>query len=210
MGGVYNQEELRFHDRKGCSVIGHSPKEVTQLLHAWCGGDKTALDRLMPLIHDELHRLAHRYMLRERAGHTLQTTALVNEAYLRLVDADRIPWQNRAHFFAISANLMRRILVDFARSRGHQKCGGNVAKVEFDEARIPSPKRGADVVALDDALDALAGLDEREAKIVELRFFGGLTEAETAEVLGISVRTVKRDWAVAKAWLLREMKSGGG
>ena len=167
------------------------------------------MDRLIPLIHDELHRLAHRYMLRERVGHTLQTTALVNEAYVRLVDADRIPWQNRAHFFAISANLMRRILVDFARSRGYQKRGGNVVKVELDEARVPSPGRGAEVTMVDDALNALAAFDERGARIVELRFFGGLSEEETAEVLGISIRTVKRDWAVAKAWLLREMHTGG-
>ncbi len=187
----------------------YSPKEVTGLLHAWCGGDRAALDKLIPIIHNQLHRLAHRYMLRERPGHTLQTTALVNEVYLRLVDADRIPWQNRAHFFAISANLMRRILVDFARTRGYQKRGGNAVKVEFEDARVPSPKRSADVVALDDALNALAAFDEREAKVVELRFFGGLSEEETAEVLGISTRTVKRDWAVAKAWLLREMRSGG-
>jgi RNA polymerase sigma-70 factor, ECF subfamily len=191
-------------------VNGHSPREITQLLHAWCGSDKAALDRLIPLIHDELHRLAHRYMARERAGdHTLQTTALVNEAYMRLIDASHVPWQNRAHFFAISANLMRRILVDFARSRGYQKRGGNVVKVEFEDARVPSPGRGADVIALDDALNGLAEFDEREAKVVELRFFGGLSEEETAEVLGISTRTVKRDWAVAKAWLLREMRSGG-
>jgi RNA polymerase sigma factor (TIGR02999 family) len=164
------------------------------------------MDRLIPLIHDELHRLAHRYMVHERAGHTLQTTALVNEAYMRLVDASRIPWQDRAHFFAISANLMRRILVEFARARGYQKRGGNVVQVELDEARIPSPKRGADVVAVDDALKSLATFDERQAKVVELRFFGGLSEEETAEVLGVSTRTVKRDWVVAKAWLLREMR----
>ncbi len=188
---------------------GHSPKEVTQLLHAWCGGDQDALNRLIPLIHGELHRLAHRYMLRERAGHTLQTTALVNEAYLRLIDANQVTWQNRAHFFAISANLMRRILVDFARSRGYEKRGGNVVKVEFDDARVPAPRRGADVTAIDDALTALAAFDERGARIVELRFFGGLSEEETGEVLGISTRTVKREWAVAKAWLLREMKPGG-
>ncbi len=186
----------------------HSPEEVTQLLRAWCGGDQAALNRLMPLIHDELHRLAHHYMLRERAGHTLQTTALVNEAYLRLINADRIPWQNRAHFFAISANLMRRVLVDFARSRGYQKHGGNAVKVELDEGRMPSPGRGAEVLAIDDALNALAAFDPREAKVVELRFFGGLSEEEIAEVLGISARTVKRDWVVAKAWLKREMKHG--
>jgi len=187
----------------------HSPKEVTQLLNAWRGGDQAALNRLIPLIHDELHRLAHIYMVRERVGHTLQTTALLNEAYLRLVDADQVPFQNRTHFFAISANLMRRILVDFARSRGYQKRGGNIVKVECDEGRIPAPNRGADVVALDEALNALAEFDEREAKVVELRFFGGLNEEETAETLGVSLRTVQRDWMLAKAWLLREMRAGG-
>jgi len=188
---------------------GQSPHEVTRLLQAWCRGEQAALDRLIPLIHGELHRLAHRYMLRERAGHTLQTSALVNEAYLRLVDAGQVEWHNRAHFFAISANLMRRILVDFARSRGYQKRGGNVHKLEFEDERIPSPVRGADLIALDDALTALAEFDPREARVVELRFFGGLSEEETAEVLGVSSRTVKRDWALAKAWLMREMKRGG-
>jgi len=187
-------------------MAGHSPREVTRVLQAWCRGDRAALDRLVPLIHGELHRLAHRYMRRERAGHTLQTSALVNEAYLRLVDAGRIEWRDRAHFFAVSANLMRRILVDFARSRGYQKRGGNVQKLEFDDARIPSPRRSADLVALDDALTALAEFDPREARVVELRFFGGLSEEETGEALGISSRTVKRDWALAKAWLTRELK----
>ncbi len=185
------------------------PREVTQLLKDWCRGDGDALDRLIPLVHDELHRLAHRYMLRERAGHTWQTTALLNEAYLRLIDANQVEWQNRAHFLAISANLMRRILVDFARSRGYQKRGGNVIKVEFDDARVPSPRPDADLLALDEALSSLAALDPREARVVELRFFGGLSEEETAEVLGISSRTVKRDWVLAKAWLKREMKRGG-
>jgi RNA polymerase sigma-70 factor (ECF subfamily) len=188
----------------------HAPREVTQLLNAWCGGDQSALNKLIPLIHGELHRLAHIYMVRERAGHTLQTTALVNEAYLRLVDADRVPFQNRIHFFAVSSNLMRRILVDFARSRGYQKRGGNVVNVEIEGAEVPAPSRGADVVALDDALSALEEFDARQARIVELRFFGGLSEEETAEVLGTSLRTVQREWAVAKAWLLREMKAGGG
>jgi RNA polymerase sigma-70 factor (ECF subfamily) len=189
-------------------VNEHAPQEVTQLLQAWCHGDQAALGQLAPLVYDELHRLAHRYMLRERAGHTLQTSALVNEAYLRLIDANQVEWQNRAHFFAISANLMRRILVDFARSRGYQKRGGNVQKVEFDDARVPSPRQGADLIAVDDALNTLAAFDARQARVVELRFFGGLSEEETAEVLGVSTRTVKRDWAVAKAWLMREMKHG--
>jgi RNA polymerase sigma factor (TIGR02999 family) len=183
-----------------------SSQDVTRLLKDWCQGDQAALDRLMPLVHDELHRLAHRYMARERVGHTLQTTALVNEAYLRLVDASQVEWQNRAHFFAISANLMRRILVDFARSRGYRKRGGNVHKVELDEGRIASPRQSADLVALDDALDALAAIDPRQAQVVEMRFFGGLGEEEAAEVLGVSSRTVKRDWAMAKAWLARELK----
>jgi RNA polymerase sigma-70 factor (ECF subfamily) len=186
----------------------HAPKEVTQLLNAWCGGDQAALNQLIPLIHDELHRLAHIYMVRERADHTLQTTALVNEAYIRLVDANQVPFQNRAHFFAISSNLMRRILVDFARSRGYQKRGGNVVKVEFEDVHVAAPSRGADVVALDEALNSLAEFDSRQGKIVELRFFGGLSEEDTAEVLGVSLRTVQREWAVAKAWLLREMKAG--
>ncbi len=185
-----------------------SSREVTQLLRDWCRGDQSALDRLLPLVHDELHRLAHRYMLRERVGHTLQTTALVNEAYMRLIDANQVEWKDRAHFFAISANLMRRILVDFARSRGYQKRGGNVVKLEFDEERVPSPRRSADLIALDEALSALSAFDPREAKVVELRFFGGLSEEETAQVLGISSRTVKRDWALAKAWLKREMNRG--
>jgi RNA polymerase sigma factor (TIGR02999 family) len=145
-------------------------------------------------------------MTRERAGHTLQTTALLNEAYLRLIDADRVPFENRTHFFALSANLMRRVLVDFARSRGYQKRGGNVVRVEFEEGQIPAPGRRADVVAVDDALNALAEFDEREAKVVELRFFGGLSEEETAEVLGVSLRTVQRDWRLAKAWLSLEMR----
>ncbi len=187
----------------------HSPKEVTQLLRAWRDGDPAALNKLIPLIHNELHRLAHIYMVRERVGHTLQTTALLNEAYLRLVDANQVPFENRTHFFAISANLMRRILVDFARSRGYQKRGGNVVKVELDDGCLPAQGRAGDVVALDDALNALAAFDEREAKIVELRFFGGLSEEETAEALGVSLRTVQREWTLAKAWLLREMKTGG-
>ncbi len=188
----------------------HVPREVTRLLNAWCGGDQSALDTLIPLVHDELHRLAHIYMVRERVGHTLQTTALVNEAYLRLVDADRVPFHNRIHFFAVSSNLMRRILVDFARSRGYQKRGGNIVKVELDGAEVPTPNRGAEVVVLDDALNALAEFDARQARIVELRFFGGLSEEETAEVLGISLRTIQREWAVAKAWLLREMNPEAG
>jgi len=186
------------------------PQEVTQLLLAWSRGDQAALDRLIPLVSTELHRLAHHYMRRERAGHTLQTTALVNEAYVRLVDASRIEWRDRAHFFAVSANLMRRILVDFARKRGYQKRGGGSVMIALDEDVIPSPQAGPDIVALDAALEALAAFDPRAAGIVELRFFGGLTVEETAEVVGMSPRTIKREWAAAKAWLLGELGGGEG
>ncbi len=183
-------------------------QELTTLLHAWRDGDQSALDKLMPLVYGELRRLAHRYMLRERAGHTLQTTAVVNEAYLRLIDAQQVEWKDRAHFFAISANLMRRILVEFARSRGRNKRGGDVRRVELDEALVVSPQRGTDLVALDDALVSLAEMDERKAKVIELRFFGGLSVEETAEVLSVSPDTVMRDWRLAKVWLWREMKHG--
>jgi len=188
--------------------MGTSPQEVTCLLHAWVGGDRAALDRLIPLVYDELHRLAHIYMTRERPDHTLQSSALVNEAYLRLVDAGRVEWRNRAHFFAISANVMRRILVQFARARGSKKRGGNAHSVSFEEGRIAAPGRNRDLVALDDALEALARLDAREAKVVELRFFGGLSAEETAEVLNVSSKTVLREWEHAKVWLMRELKRG--
>jgi RNA polymerase sigma factor (TIGR02999 family) len=175
--------------------------EVTQLLKAWGQGDEDALQQLMPLVHAELHRLAHRYMSREKPGHTLQTTALVNEVYLRLVDIAQVRWQDRAHFFAISARMMRRILTDFARSRNYQKHGGAAVHVSFDEALIVSQKQDAEIVAIDDALVALAAVDLRKSQVVELRFFGGLSIEETAEVLKISEKTVKRDWRFAKAWL---------
>ena len=185
-----------------------SPHEVTHLLQTWRRGDAAALDRLIPLVYDELHRLAHRHMAREWANDTLQTTALVHEAYLRLIDANQVEWKNRIHFFAISANLMRRILVEFARSRGSQKRGGDVWKVPLDEAEILSPEPDENLLALDGALTALAALDPRKAKVVELRFFGGMTEEETAEVLGVSSDTVLRDWKSAKLWLYREMRHG--
>jgi RNA polymerase sigma factor (TIGR02999 family) len=176
---------------------GAPPEELSSLLRAWSDGDESALDRLMPLVYDELHRLAHRYMARERAGHnTLQTTALVNEAYLRLIDAAKVRWQDRAHFFAIAAKLMRRILVDFARERGYQKRGGDVRKVALDEALVVSPEPDRDLVRLDDALNALAEFDPRKAKVVELRYFGGLSVDETAEVLKIAGITVIRDWII--------------
>jgi RNA polymerase sigma factor (TIGR02999 family) len=185
-----------------------SSQAVTELLLAWNSGDESALERLMPLVYDELHRLAHRYLGGERPGHLLQTTALVNEAYLRLVDASRVQFQNRAHFFAVAAQLMRRVLVDFARARKYQKRGGAAVQVSLDEALVGSTERSADLVALDDALTALAATDERASRAVELRFFGGLSIEETAEALKISPETVKRDWQWAKAWLLRELERG--
>jgi RNA polymerase sigma-70 factor (ECF subfamily) len=182
-----------------------SAQNVTRLLQDWCLGKDAALEELVPLVHQELRRLARRYMFGERPGHTLQTTALVNEAYLRLVNSRQVNWQNRAHFFAISAQLMRRILVDYARSRGYQKRGGGVPKVTLDEMLMGPQEKGHDLVALDDALKALAGVDPRKGKVVELRFFGGLSVEETAEVLKVSPDTVLRDWRLAKAWLAREM-----
>ncbi len=182
-----------------------SPQQVTQLLVAWGDGDQAALDELTPLVYEELRRLAHRCMSRERPGHTLQTSALVNEAYLRLVDQKDIHWQNRAHFFGIAARLMRQVLVDYARKRGYAKRGGDARQVPLDEALIVSAERAADVVALDDALKSLTEIDPRQGQIVELRFFGGLSIEETAAVLAVSPGTVMRDWTLAKAWLRREM-----
>ena len=186
------------------------PPEVTQLLIDWSNGDERALKQLIPLVHEELRRVARRHMAHERAQHTLQATALVNEAYVRLVDIRQVRWQNRAHFFALSARLMRRILVDFARSRRYQKRGGAARKVTLDEALVVSPEPGADLVALDEALTALAAVDPRKAQVVEMRFFGGLSVEETAEALHVSRDTVMRDWKLAKAWLLRELKASDG
>jgi RNA polymerase sigma factor (TIGR02999 family) len=186
-----------------------SPKEVSLLLRAWRGGDRAAFDKLVPLVHDELHHLAHRYMARERAGHTLQTTALLNEACIRLIDVKQVEWRDRAHFFAISANLMRRILVDYARSRGYKKRGGDLKKAPLDERVLVSSMPSPDLLELDDALNALAQFDARKARVVELRFFGGLDVDETAEVLKVSPDTVKRDWRLAKAWLLCELSDRG-
>jgi RNA polymerase sigma factor (TIGR02999 family) len=182
-----------------------SRNDVTRLLLAWNDGDKAALDHLTPIVYEELRRVAKRLMRRERAGHTLQTTALVNEAYLRLIDAGSVKWQNRAHFFALSARLMRQILVDFARRRSQLKRGGDADKVLLEEAVIVDGGRSPDLVALDEALAGLAALNRRQSQIVELRYFGGLSEEETAEVLSISVRTVRRDWSLARAWLYREL-----
>lgn len=186
------------------------PHEVTQLLQAWQRGDKTALDRLIPIVYQELRRLAHRYMSRERAHNTLQTTVLVNEAYLRLAGVDRVNWKNRTHFFAISANVMRRILVEFARARGRHKRGGRALRVPFEDAAAIACEPDEDLVALDEALQALAAVEPRQAKVVELRFFGGMTEEETAEALQISTDTVLRDWKKAKLWLWREMTHVAG
>jgi len=182
-----------------------SNQDVTQLLLAWRSGDNAALDQLVPLVYDELRRLARLYMRGERAGHMLQTTALVNEAYLRLVDVNKVQWQNRAHFFAIAAQTMRRILVEYARARHYAKRGGGAQQVSLDEAMVVSEARVAEVVALDEALQSLATFDQRKSQMVELRFFGGLSIEETAEVLGVSPGTVMRDWTLAKTWLQREI-----
>jgi RNA polymerase sigma-70 factor (ECF subfamily) len=184
-----------------------SSATVSQLLRAWGDGDNTALDRLTPIVYKELRSLAGRCLQRERAGHSLQPTALVNEAYIRLVDYTRMKWQDRAHFFAVSAQLMRRILVEHAR-RHNLKRGGGVLHIPLDKAAVVGGARGADVVALDEAIDALAQIDARKAQVVELRFFGGLSVEETAEALSVSPVTVLRDWSTAKAWLYREMSSG--
>jgi RNA polymerase sigma factor (TIGR02999 family) len=181
------------------------PAEVTGLLKAWSGGDESALARLTALVHGELRRIARRYMSNERPGHTLQATALVNEVYIRLVDVKSVDWQGRAHFFAISAQIMRNILVDSARTKGARKRGGEAIKVNVDDALVLSPEPDAIILALDDALTAFARLAPRQAKVVELRYFGGLSEEEAAEVLQSSARTVRRDWRFAKAWLQREL-----
>jgi RNA polymerase sigma factor (TIGR02999 family) len=190
--------------------MGQQPGDVTQLLQAWRHGDEAAMDRLVPLVYDELHRLAHRHMAREWGENSLQTTALVHEAYLKLVDARQVDWKNRVHFFAISAGMMRRILVEFARSRKAVKRGGDVCKVELDEAAAIAPLPDEDLIRLDEALNALAAVDPRQAKVVELRFFGGLTEEETAEALQVSSDTVLRDWKRAKLRLWREMTHDRG
>lgn len=183
--------------------------DVTSLLVAWSEGDEAALARLVRQVYAELHRLAHRHMRAERRGGTLQTTALVHEAYLRLVDTRRIRWESRAHFLGVAAQAMRRILVDAARARGARKRGGAVPHVSLDELPLTAPERDASLVALDEALAALAQVDERKSRVVELRYFGGLTVAETAAVLHVSPETVHRDWHVAKAWLLRELSGKG-
>jgi RNA polymerase sigma factor (TIGR02999 family) len=183
------------------------PQEVTQLLIDWRHGDQAALDKLMPLVYDELRRIAHRYMKRERPSHTLQTTALVNEAYVRLVGQRDAEFQNRAHFLAVAAQVMRHLLVDYARNRRYEKRGGGARQVTLDEAAVLTQGRDEQLLALDQALGKLASIDRRKSQLVELRYFGGMNTEETAEVLGVSPITVKREWQKAKAWLYREMNS---
>jgi RNA polymerase sigma-70 factor, ECF subfamily len=186
-----------------------SQHDVTRLLQAWGAGDESALEQLMPLVYAELHRLAHRYMSLEQSGQTLQTTALVHELYLRLVDVKQIDLKDRAHFYAICARLMRRILVDFARSRSYQKRGGGITHVQLDEAATISAVVGSELIAVDDALKRLAGIDLRKSQVIELRFFGGLSVEETALALKVSAETVMRDWRLARSWLLRELDPEG-
>jgi RNA polymerase sigma-70 factor, ECF subfamily len=201
----YNSAPLTMPDqpKPDKAAVG----EITQLLRAWSAGDQSALERLTPIVYDELHRLAGRYMRCERPGHSLQTTALVNEAYMRLVDYNRMEWQDRAHFFAVSAQLIRRILVEHAR-RHNLRRGGGVQHVSLEEAAVVGGRRSADLVALDDAMNSLARIDPRKVQVVEMRFFGGLSVEETAEVLKVSTVTVMRDWSTAKAWLYRELAGG--
>jgi RNA polymerase sigma factor (TIGR02999 family) len=186
-----------------------TPQSVTALLLAWNGGDPVALDALIPIVYKELHRIARRHVAREQSRHPLQTTALVHEAYLRLIDASQIQWQNRAHFFAVSANIMRRILVDYARSQSVEKRGGQLVHISLDSTLEVSSEELPDLISLDDALKSLAVVDPRKSRVVELRFFAGLTAEETACVLDVSVRTVLADWSFAKAWLKRELSPHG-
>ena len=200
-----NSQNLSFVHARENRMNQTGSQEITQLLLAWGDGDKQALDQLMPFVYTELRRLAKNYMRNQRSDHTLQTTALVNEAYLRLIDSSRVRWQNRTHFFAISAQLMRRILVDFARAKKARKRGGDDQKVTFDEALPAIVEKESELIALDEALIELAKLNERQSQIVEMRYFGGMTEKEISEALDISTRTVRRDWNVARAWLFREL-----
>jgi len=185
-----------------------SPQDITELLICWNNGDEAALEKLLPLVERELHRLAHIYMRREHTGHTLQTTAVINETFLRLVDQNRVKWQNRAHFFGIAAKIMRRFLINYARDRHRAKRGGHAVQISLSEVVLVSNEKSAELIALDEALERLALLDERKSRVVELRYFGGLTVEETAEVLGVSIITVNRDWQLAKAWLSREVRHG--
>lgn len=181
--------------------------DITGLLIEWNNGDKSSLDKLLPLVEKELHQLAHSYMRREHPGHTLQTTALINETYLRLVDQKKVQWQNRAHFFGIAGRIMRRVLLNYARDQGRDKRGGRALRVSLSDASVVSPEKSKELLALDEALNRLAALDERKSQVVELRYFGGLSVKETAEVLKVSTITVTRDWNFAKAWLARQMET---
>jgi len=189
-------------------MAASSSSEVTGLLRAWGRGDEDALQKLMPLVYEQLHAAARRYMAHERPGHTLQTTALIHETYLRLIDVRQVKWQDRAHFLAVCAQLMRRILIDFARSRNYEKRGGAAPHVNFEDAMLVTARPDVNLVALDDALNRLAVVDERKSKVVELRFFGGLSVKESAEVMKVSPETIMRDWKMAKVWLLRELRRG--
>ena len=209
MGVLSRQRGAHFMAGELSEGQSVSPQEVTRLLQAWKAGDEGALERLMPLVYDELHRLARRHMAAEQTGHPLQTTALVHEVYLRLVDANTIDWQNRAHFYAICSRLMRRILIDFARSRNYQKRGPNFAHIQLEEAATISANVGSELLAVDEALKQLATIDTRKGEVVEMRFFGGLTVEEIAAALSVSPETVMRDWKLAKAWLLRELSHEG-
>ena len=183
-------------------------QNITRMLKDWSGGNREALDKLLPFVYTELHRQASRYLRRERNDHTLQTTALINEAYMKLIDQSEVEWQNRAHFFAIAAQTMRRILVDYARTRKREKRGGDDVKLQLDDAmNVSAKEKSIDLVALDEALNRLAEFDERQARVVELRYFSGMTEEETAEVLSVSPATVRRDWNMAKAWLFHQLKN---
>ena len=188
-----------------------SPNQISRLLQAWSGGKREALDDLLPLVYDELHRQAHRFLRRERRNHTLQTTALIHEVYLKLVDQARVSWQNREHFFAVSANVMRQILVNYANARQRKKRGGSAEKLDFDESLLIVVKKSdVDLLGLDEALTRLGKMDKQQEQIVELRYFGGLTIEETAEALGVSPATIKRDWRMTKAWLHRELSGKDG
>ena len=186
-------------------MSGERQNQVTQILHDWSGGDREAPERLMPLVYDEMRRIARSFISRERQGHTLQPTALVNEAYLRLVDQNSVTWQSRAHFYSVAASMMRRVLIDHARARATEKRGGGAVRLSIEDVQIPVEERAANFVAMDEALERLSQFNERGRKIVEMRFYAGMSEEEIAEVLGVSTRTVLRDWKAARVWLFREL-----
>lgn len=206
-GELFALLSRRMREEEGAEdrMSGERQHDVTRILHDWSGGDQNAPDRLMPFVYDELRRLARSFLARERGGHTLQPTALVHEAYVRLVDQRSVNWQNRAHFYGIAASMMRRVLIDHARAHATEKRGGTALHLSLDDVQVPLEQRAADFVALDEALEKLAGFDERKCRIVEMRFFAGLNEDEIAEVLGVATRTVLRDWKKARLWLYREL-----